>query len=97
MVKKKDELSVFRKYFWWGQTSSQAHMPENTPHAFEKLVFGTDEDPKDLDKVIAQYTRMLEACQVPETVRRKVFAETMARILGLSEMAPTNRTAKKGP
>jgi len=97
MVKKKDELSVFRKYFWWGQTSSQAHMPENTPHAFEKLVFGTDEDPKDLDKVIAQYTRMLEACQVPETVRRKVFAETMARILGLSEMAPTNRTARKGP
>ena len=96
MVKKKDELAVFRKYFWWGQTSSQAHMPANTPHAFEKLVFGTDEDPKDLDKVIAQYNQMLDACQVPETVRRKVFAETMARILGLSETAPPNRTAKTG-
>ncbi|MEP7271409.1 MAG: amidohydrolase family protein [Acidobacteriota bacterium] len=97
MTKKKDDLAVFRKYFWWGQTSTQAHMPENTPHAFEKLVFGTDEDPKDLEKVIAQYNRMLDACQVPETVRRKVFAETMARILGLNEaVAPRNRTAKRG-
>ncbi|MBI3650729.1 MAG: amidohydrolase family protein [Acidobacteria bacterium] len=86
MTKKKDDLSVFRKYLWWGQSSSQAHMPENTPNAFEKLVFGTDEDPKDLEKIIAQYNQMLDACQVPEAVRRKIFAETMARILGLGEV-----------
>lgn len=91
LLKKQDELAVFRKYFWWGQTSGNAHMPENTPHAFEKLVFGTDEDPQELEKVIAQYTRMLEACQVPAAVRRKVFAETMTRLLGLNAAAAPNK------
>ncbi|MFN0084633.1 MAG: amidohydrolase family protein [Blastocatellia bacterium] len=83
LLKKKDELAVFKKYLWWGQTSGQQHMPAGTPHAFEKLVFGTDEDPLELEKLIAQYTRMLDACEVPESVRRKVFSETMSRILGL--------------
>lgn len=83
LVKKKDELAVFKKYLWWGQTSGQEHMPAGTPHAFEKLVFGTDEDPLELEKLIAQYNRLLDACAVPEGVRRKVFAETMIRILGL--------------
>jgi hypothetical protein len=84
LVKKKDELSVFRKYLWWGQASGQAHMPEATPHAFEKLVFGTDEDPLKLEENIARYNQLLDACQVPEAVRRKVFAETMVRLLGLN-------------
>ena len=83
LIKKKDELAVFKKYLWWGQTSGQEHMPVGTPHAFEKLVFGTDEDPLELEKLIAQYNRLLDACAVPEPVRRKVFAETMIRILGL--------------
>lgn len=85
LVKKKDELAIFKKYLWWGQTAGQAHMPEGTPHAFEKLVFGTDEDPLELEKLIAQYNRLLDACAVPEGVRRKVFAETMLRILGLGQ------------
>jgi hypothetical protein len=60
-------------------------MPENTPHAFEKLVFGTDDDPLKLEENVTRYNRLLEACQVPEPVRRKVFAETMIRILGLGK------------
>lgn len=83
LIKKKDELAIFRKYFWWGQASAQAHMPESTPHAFEKLVFGTDQDPLKLEENILRYHQLFEACQVPEAVRRKVFAETMARLLGL--------------
>ncbi len=83
LVKKANELAVFKKYLWWGQTSGQAHMPAGTPHAFEKLVFGTDEDPLELEKLIAQYDRLLDACEVPEPVRRKVFAGTMIRILKL--------------
>ena len=85
LIKKKDELAIFRKYFWWGQGSAQTHMPQNTPHAFEKLVFGTDDDPLKLEENIARYNQLLEACQVPEPVRRKVFAETMIRILGLGK------------
>lgn len=86
LIKKKDELSVFRKYLWWGQTAGQSHMPSNTPHAFEKLVFGTDEDPLELEKNIARYNQMLDACQVPEAVKRKVFAETMAKVLGIQSL-----------
>ncbi len=85
MVKKKDELTIFKKYLWWGQTSGQTHMPAGTPHAFEKLVFGTDEDPLELEKLIAQYNRLLDACDVPEPVRRKVFAETMLRFLNFGK------------
>ncbi len=81
LIKKKDELAVFRKYLWWGQGSSQAHMPENTPHAFEKLVFGTDQDPLKLEENITRYNQLFDACQVPEPVRRKVFAETIMRLL----------------
>lgn len=83
LIKKKDELAVFRKYLWWGQGGGQTHMPEKTPHAFEKLVFGTDEDPLELEKNIARHAQLFDACQVPEPVRRKVFAETMIRLLGL--------------
>jgi hypothetical protein len=85
LIKKKDELTVFKKYLWWGPGNDQQHMPGETPHAFEKLVFGTDEDPVELEKLIAQYNRLLDACQVPEAVRRKVFAGTMIRILGLKK------------
>jgi predicted TIM-barrel fold metal-dependent hydrolase len=83
LIKKKDELTVFNKYLWWGQTAGQTHMPSNTPHAFEKLLFGTDDDPLKLEENIARYNQLFEACQTPEPVRRKVFAETMVRILGL--------------
>ncbi len=81
LIKKKDELTIFKKYLWWGQTSGQEHMPVGTPHAFEKLVFGTDEDPLELEKLIAQYNRLLDACEVPDSVRRRIFAETMIHIL----------------
>jgi predicted TIM-barrel fold metal-dependent hydrolase len=81
LIKKYDELNVFRKYLWWGTTAGAAHMPKDTPHAFEKLVFGTDNDP--LEVSIDRYNKLLDACQVPEPVRRKVFAETMLRLLGL--------------
>ncbi len=81
LLKRSDELASFRKVLWWGTTSGAAHMPQSTPHAFEKIVFGTDNDP--LEVVIGRYNRLLDACQVPEDVRRKVFAGTMLRLLGL--------------
>jgi len=81
LIKKSDELAVFRKYLWWGSTAGAAHMPKDTPHAFEKIVFGTDNDP--LDVVIGRYEKLMEACQVPAEVRRKVFTGTMSNLLGV--------------
>jgi hypothetical protein len=34
--------------------------------------------------VLARYEAMLEANQVPEESRRKIYGETMARLLGIT-------------
>jgi hypothetical protein len=51
------------------------------------LVFGTDEDPDHLDTVVGRYEAMLDACKVPEESRRKVFGETLAKILSIKVRA----------
>ena len=72
-------LAVFKDYLWWeGPT---AHSPPDAVYAFEKLVFGTDEPPETLDNMLGRYEAMLDACAVPEASRRKIYGETMARIL----------------
>ncbi len=82
LIKKANDLRVFKEYLWWeGPT---AHSSPDAVYAFEKLVFGTDEAPENLDAVIARFEAMLDACGVPEESRRKIYGETMARILGLT-------------
>jgi predicted TIM-barrel fold metal-dependent hydrolase len=83
LIKKSDDLASFKKYLWWGLTSGQAHMPKDTPHAFEKIVFGTDNDP--LDVVIDRYNKLFDACQVPQEVRKKVFLGTATKLLGMPQ------------
>ena len=56
-------------------------------YAFEKLVFGTDEPPEQLDANLARYEAMLDACGVPEASRKKIYGETIARILGIAVRA----------
>jgi uncharacterized protein len=81
LIKKEDNLAVFKDYLWWkGPT---AHSSSQAVYAFEKIVFGTDEPPEQLDADMARYEAMLEACGVPEPSRRKIFGETIATILGI--------------
>ncbi|PYR63192.1 MAG: hypothetical protein DMF91_04270 [Acidobacteria bacterium] len=81
MIKKENNLAVFKDYLWWkGPT---AHSSPQAVYAFEKIVFGTDEPPEQLDADVARYEAMLEACGVPEPSRRKIFGETIATILGI--------------
>lgn len=82
LQKKQHNLSVFREYLWWDGPAE--HSPSSAVYAFEKLVFGTDESPEALDSVLAKYEAMLEANKVPEASRRKIYGETMARLLGIS-------------
>lgn len=82
LIKKQHNLAVFKDYLWWeGPT---AHSPPTAVYAFEKLVFGTDEPPDHLDTVLARYEAMLDACNVPEVSRKRIYGETMARLLGVS-------------
>jgi predicted TIM-barrel fold metal-dependent hydrolase len=79
LIKKAKNLAVFKEYLWWeGPT---AHSSPDAVYAFEKLVFGTDEEPENLDSCLARYEAMLDACGVPENSRRKIYGETMAKIL----------------
>ena len=81
LFKKEKNLAVFRDYLWW--EGPGAHSPPDAVYAFEKLVFGTDEVPETLDEVLGRYEAMLDACSVPEASRRKIYGETMARLLNL--------------
>jgi predicted TIM-barrel fold metal-dependent hydrolase len=79
LIKKEKNLAVFKDYLWW-----EGPTPHSSPHAvyaFEKLVFGTDEPPEQLDNMLTRYEALLDACKVPEASRKKIFGETMARIL----------------
>lgn len=85
LIKKAKNLAVFREYLWWeGPT---AHSSPEAVYAFEKLVFGTDEPPENLEACVARYEAMLNACGVPEASRRKIYGETLAGILGVKVRA----------
>ncbi len=81
LLKKSRNLGIFREYLWWEGPS--LHSSKDAVYAFEKLVFGTDEPPENLDSVLGQFERMLDACEVPEESRKKIYGGTMARILGI--------------
>jgi uncharacterized protein len=85
LIKKAKNLAVFKEYLWWeGPT---AHSSPDAVYAFEKLVFGTDEVPENLDACLGRYEAMLNACGVPEPSRKKIFGETLAGILGVKVRA----------
>ncbi len=79
LLKKARNLAVFRDYLWWDGPS--LHSSSEAVYAFEKIVFGTDEAPENLDSVMRQFDAMLDACQVPEPSREKIYGGTMARLL----------------
>jgi predicted TIM-barrel fold metal-dependent hydrolase len=81
LMKKERNLSVFKEYLWWSGPSE--HSSPQAVYAFEKLVFGTDEPPENLEIVMGRYEKLMEACGVPEASRRKIYGETLARILGV--------------
>lgn len=85
LIKKEKNLAVFKEYLWW-----EGPTPHSSPHAvyaFEKLVFGTDEPPEQIDNMLGRYEALLDACSVPEASRRKIYGETMAKILGMKVKA----------
>jgi len=84
LLKKQGNLRIFLDYLWWRPEVASPHTPKAGGHAFEKLLFGTDEDPLNLADNIARYRRMLDACEVPAASQARVLGETAARLLGIS-------------
>lgn len=85
LIKTEKNLKVFKEYLWWeGPTN---HSSPQAVHAFEKILFGTDEQPGQeakgmgLANMLTRYEDLFDACGVPESVRQKSFGTTMAGIL----------------
>ncbi|MGH9631121.1 MAG: amidohydrolase family protein, partial [Bryobacteraceae bacterium] len=82
LIKKAKNLGVFKEFLWW--EGAGQHTSPDAVYAFEKLVFGTDEPPENLETVLARHEAMFDACGVPEASRAKILGATMAKILGIS-------------
>ena len=81
LIKKAKSLEDFKKYLWW--EGSGLHSSPHAVYAFEKLLFGTDEPPENLDTVIGRHEALFQACNVPEASRAKIYGLTLAGILGI--------------
>jgi uncharacterized protein len=83
LIKKQEDLGFFKSVFWWTSVAS-AHTPKSNVPAFEKLVFGSDVfegDLGELDRELALYHRMLDACGVSPEIQANIFSGTLWRLL----------------
>lgn len=80
---KLNDLARFKKILWWSMPEGQQSpfTKKGSPHAFEHIVFGTDA--WGLPKLMEQFQMFLEANDVPESIREKMWGLTMARILDI--------------
>lgn len=70
---------------WWTAEEGEAnpHTLKDGPGAWEHIVFGTDERPSGLAANIERFQMMLDANDVPEPTRRRMWGLTMADVLGI--------------
>jgi uncharacterized protein len=82
---KLNQLARFRDILWWeaGEGESTVHTLKGGPGAFEHIVFGTDENPEGLVGNIERFQKFLDANNVPEATREKMWGLTVARFLDI--------------
>ena len=85
LTKMHARLNEFRNIFWWSNTEEGTKSPEGDPSAFVKLVFGSDTSLDGIERVLAQYRALFEACDVPGRTQNLILGGTLAKILGLPE------------
>lgn len=79
------KLARMSEILWWAgdEAERNPHTLEGGPGAWEHIVFGTDERPSGLITNIERFQKMLDANNVPQTAREKMWGLTMAKILGI--------------
>lgn len=90
---KLDRLERLGEVLWWSAREGETnpHTLKGGPGAWEHIVFGTDEGPSGLVANIDRFKMMLDANDVPESARPKMWGLTMAEVLGID---PATRRAK---
>jgi hypothetical protein len=78
-------LDRMKEILWWASNESEdnPHTLKGGPGAWEHIVFGTDEGPSGLAANIDRFQKMLDANQVPDDVRPRMWGGTIAKILGI--------------
>jgi hypothetical protein len=91
---KLEKLDRMSEVLWWAEDESEnnPHTLKGGPGAWEHIVFGTDEKPTGLKSNIERFQMMLDANNVSEKVRAKMWGLTIANILGID---PKTRRFKK--
>jgi len=83
LIKKENDPGYWAQWLWWTDAIGKPHMPKNAIPAWEKIVFGTDEGPDQLEENIRRFNKALDACNVPDSSRAECYGLTMARIHGI--------------
>jgi hypothetical protein len=83
LIKKEYDPAYWGQWLWWTDAIGKAHMPENAVPAWEKIVFGSDEHPDQLEENIRRFNKVLDANNVPDSIRAKCYGLTMARLLNI--------------
>lgn len=83
LLKKKNHPEFWSDILWWRPSLETMHSPSAGDHAFDKIIFGTDEGPEGLLPNIERFDAFLRANSVPEEVQAKCWAGTVSRILGI--------------
>jgi len=83
LIKKDNNPDIWLQFLWWTPYLGKPHMPKDAVPAFEKIVFGSDQDPEGLEENIIRFNKMLDACGISGETRAKCYGLTMARIHGI--------------
>lgn len=82
---KLNKLEEMSNILWWSgeEGENNPHTLKDGPGAWEHIVFGTDEVPEGLPGNIERFSMMLDANDVPQASRKKMWGLTMAENLGI--------------
>jgi len=83
LIKKENDPGYWAQWLWWTDAIGKAHMPKDAVPAWEKIVFASDETPDQLEENFRRFNKVLDACNVPDSIREKCYGLTMARLLGI--------------
>ncbi len=78
-------LNRMSEVLWWASDEAvdNPHTLKGGLGAWEHIVFGTDETPAGLEPNIERFQKMMDANQVPQADREKMWGITIAKVLGI--------------
>ncbi len=83
LIKKENDPRFWAQWLWWTDAIGKAHMPKNAVHAWRKIVFASDEGPDQLRENFRRFNKVLDACNVPDSIRAYCYGLTIAKMHGI--------------